>query len=88
MTMREKWKSIYKICNYSVIDINVNWLQYRILYGILGTKEYLNTSKLKISRTSICVLCNQHDEDIDHLLYKCKKQNNYGIMSNNGPKTN
>ena len=69
--MREKWKVIYKICNYSVIDNNVIWLQYRILYGILGTREYLN--KLKISRTSICVLCNQHDEDIDHLLYKCKE---------------
>ena len=71
ITIEERWKSIYKICFYSVRDNNVTWFQYRILNGILGTKSYLK--KLKIKTDSACSLCGMYDENMEHLFYKCSE---------------
>ena len=71
ITIKERWKSIYKICFYSVRDNNVTWFQYRILNGILGTKSYLK--KLKIKTDSACSLCGMYDENLEHLFYKCRE---------------
>ena len=49
------------------------WFQYRILFKILGTNEYLK--KLKISQTNECRLCKQAPETIIHLFTKCSKSN-------------
>ena len=65
----EKWKQVYKVCFYSINDNDVIWLQYRILYKILGTKSYLK--KLKISSNNICSLCNSSEETIEHLFSSC-----------------
>ena len=69
--IKERWKQIYKICFYSVCDNNVIWFQYRILNGILGTKDYLK--KLKIDMNNACSFCGMYDENLEHLFCKCRE---------------
>ena len=64
--IKERWKQIYKICFYSVCDNNVIWFQYRILNGILGTKDYLK--KLKIDMNNACSFCGMYDENLGALI--------------------
>ena len=71
ITIKERWKRIYKICFYSVHDNNVIWFQYRILNNILGTKNYLK--KVKINMNSACSFCKTHDETLEHLFCKCRE---------------
>ena len=47
ITIKERFKLIYKICFYSVRDNNVTWFQYHMLNAILGTKSYLKKTKNK-----------------------------------------
>ena len=69
--IKERWKQIYKICFYSVCDNKVIWFQYRILNGILGTKDYLK--KLKIDMNNACSFCGMYDENLEHLFCKCRE---------------
>ena len=41
------WHTIYKICFKTVCDNSVIWFQYKILFGILATKDFLFT-RMKI----------------------------------------
>ena len=72
--LKEKWNTIYEICFFTTLDNNTIWFQYRILNKILGTKEYLK--KLKISTNSICSFCNIGEEDLNHLLHRCREVTN------------
>ena len=65
------WEDIYKACFRSVPDNNYIWLQYRILYRILGTNEYLY--KLKLSGSNLCRLSSLKPESIEHLFAHCKE---------------
>ena len=56
-----KWKLIYSNCFKSVQDNHFVWFQYRILYKILGTKEYLK--KVNLSNDKLCGLCSLCDRD-------------------------
>ena len=47
------------------------WTQYRILYRVLGTKDYLATVKITTDRT--CGICDNHVETIKHLFVDCEK---------------
>ena len=49
----------------------VVWFQYRILFKILGTKDYLK--KVKLVTDSVCGLCSQTNETIEHLFCRCTK---------------
>ena len=69
ITLKERWESIYKICFYSVLDNNLIWFQYRVLFKILGTKDYLK--KLKLNMNSQCLFCKQYEENLEHLFCKC-----------------
>ena len=71
ITLKERWESIYKICFYSVLDNNLIWFQYRVLFKILGTKDYLK--KLKLNMNSQCLFCKQYEENLEHLFCKCGK---------------
>ena len=64
---------IYKICHKVIHDHKFVWFQYRVLFKILGTKEYLR--KLKISETNECGLCKQAPETMVHLFTQCNKSN-------------
>ena len=65
------WHKIFNICFKTVKDNFLVWTQYRILYRILGTKDYLATVKITTDRT--CGICGNHVETIKHLLVDCEK---------------
>ena len=69
ITLKERMESNYKICFYSVLDNNLIWFQYRVLFKILGTKDYLK--KLKLNMNSQCLFCKQYEENLEHLFCKC-----------------
>ena len=64
-----KWPVIYKICHKCVQENHFVWFQYRILFKILGTKDYMK--KVQLSNDNHCGLCSLHDETIEHLFSKC-----------------
>ena len=65
------WQKIFKICFKTVKDNFLVWSQYRTLYRILGTKDYLVTVKLSTNRT--CGFCGIHAETVKHLFVDCSK---------------
>ena len=67
------WPIVYKICFRCVQDNNLSWFQYRILFKILGTKDYLK--KIKITEADKCGLCKKSEESIFHLLSLCDQAN-------------
>ena len=44
----------------------VVWFHYRILFKILRTKDYLK--KVKLFTDSVCGLCSQTNETIEHMI--------------------
>ena len=67
--LTDKWLMIYKVCFKTVEDNELIWFQYRILYKILGTKEYLKRTKLSLE--SECNLCKDGIQDVKHLFVEC-----------------
>ena len=67
----EIWQNIFKACIKSVIDNDLVWFQYKILFNILDTNEYLY--KIKISNSNLCRLCGECPETILHLFAQCKE---------------
>ena len=65
------WPVIYKNCFNCIEENQVVWFQYRILFKILGTKDYLK--KVKLVTNSVCGLCSQNNETIEHLFCRCTK---------------
>ena len=63
------WPMVYKICFRCVQDNNLSWFQYRVLFKILGTKDYLK--KIKITEADKCGLCKNSVESIFHLFSLC-----------------
>ena len=78
MICNNHWKIIFRVCFRSIPDNNYIWFQYRIIYRILGTNEYLY--KLKLTSSNLCRLCSQDSESIEHLFLHC---NNVIILWNN-----
>ena len=66
-----KWiKSyMYKIPYCCTKDSKLIWFQYRILYRILGTKQFL--VKCKIKDNPQCSFCKSDEESIEHLFFYC-----------------
>ena len=67
--LTDKWAMIYKICLKTIQNNNILWFQYRILYKILGTKEYLK--RINLSLESDCNLCKRNIQDVKHLFAEC-----------------
>ena len=65
------WPVIYKNCLKCIEENQVVWFQYRILFRILGTKDYFK--KVKLVTDSVCGLCSQTNETIEHLFCRCTK---------------
>ena len=68
---RDEWRKIFNICFKAIQDNNIVWLQYRIIYRILGTRSLL--FKMSITDTSLCRNCMQTEETIEHLFFECWK---------------
>ena len=67
----DMWVKIYKICFNTVKDNDLIWMQYRILYRILGTRDYL--FKLKLANDGACSVCKTASQTIVHLFTGCEK---------------
>ena len=65
----QTWKNTYRTCFRTIQDNYLIWLQYRILYRILGTKSY--QYKTKIANSPRCTICNNADQTIEHLFTEC-----------------
>ena len=66
---KDIWDTIYRICFKTIADNNIKWFQYRILFNILGTKQYLY--EIKIYPSEMCSFCTQYSESIQHLFSEC-----------------
>ena len=67
---KDIWTIIYKICFKTTSNNYIIWFQYRVLYNILGTKEYLH--KLKLHPSQLCSFCSLCPESIKHLFSECE----------------
>ena len=67
----EAWRPFFRSCFWCIKDNRLIWFQYRIIYKLLGTREYLY--KLKISDTDKCHFCNEESESITHMFALCPK---------------
>ena len=65
------WPTVYKICFKSISDNVLVWFQYRLLYNILNTNDYLH--KVKIKENKMCNMCNEYTETCLHLFSDCIK---------------
>ena len=65
------WKIIFNVCFNTVKNNDLIWMQYRIIYRIIGTKDYLY--KQKLSNDCVCSLCRYYNETIIHLFVDCEK---------------
>ena len=69
----QTWKLVFKACCKSVLDNSIIWLQYKVLFNILPSRDYLY--KLKISNNNLCVFCQCSPETIVHLFCECDEVN-------------
>ena len=51
------WFYLYKSCFKAVSEMNIIWFQYKILFQILDTKDYL--CKVKLSNCNMCRFCKE-----------------------------
>ena len=65
---KENWSQIYKIIFTTTDDASI-WFQYKSIYNILATQSYL--FNLKITDSSICGICGNSVETIQHLFTQC-----------------
>ena len=63
------WRSVYKICFYSVNENILKWFQLKIIRRILATNSYLK--KVKVTGSDLCRLCGQESETLLHLFVMC-----------------
>ena len=63
------WKKIFRACFRFSCDTSLTWLQYRILYRIIGVRKYLKV--IGKDDSSVCRLCSKNEESIDHLFVYC-----------------
>ena len=68
-TISLEWNFIFKICFDTILDNNIIWFQYRIIYRILGTQSL--RKKMGTSDTSLCRICNNQEETLEHLFLTC-----------------
>ena len=65
------WKLIYLLPWTSTKNTSLRALQYKVLNKVLYSN--LKLFQVKVSTTSLCLYCNQHDETVQHLFSKCNK---------------
>ena len=65
----QNWKIILKKCMYTSSDVQLKWLQSRIIHRILPTNRYLHFRRAVNS--PLCTFCENEEETICHLLWNC-----------------
>ena len=64
------WKQVFRICFKTIQDPSTIWLQYRILFRIIGTQELLYL--IKTAHSPNCRMCKEYNESILHLFVECR----------------
>ena len=67
---KDMWKQIFRVCFKTIKDNDLIWMQYRVLYRILGTKDL--RFKIKSHDDGKCSFCKEYSETILHLFVQCK----------------
>ena len=57
----------FKVC----VDVQLRWFQYRLINRFLATNSFL--SKINISESPLCDLCQEYQENIEHIFLQCTK---------------
>ena len=65
----DTWRVLFKGSLKIVTDNYLRWFQYKILYNILDTNDYL--FKIKVSDINLCRLCKEYPETTVHLFVQC-----------------
>jgi len=69
-----EWKFIFQ--NIAKIkDINLKWLQIRIVHRILGTN--ITCHNMGIVDNTLCTFCKKHKENIQHIMWNCECVQNF-----------
>ena len=66
---KDKWKHVFRVCFKTINNNDIIWMQYRVLYRLLGTNDYL--FKIKRHVDGVCNFCKEQNETILHLLVEC-----------------
>ena len=71
----DMWKRIFQVCFKTIKDNDLIWMQYKVLYRILGT----NDLSFKINRhdDGKCSFCKEYNETTLHLFVQCKNVQNF-----------
>ena len=71
----DMWKRIFQVCFKTIKDNDLIWVQYKVLYRILGTNDLL----FKINRhdDGKCSFCKEYNETILHLFVQYKNVQNF-----------
>lgn len=64
-----QWSSVYDRLHLSTNDVNLRWLQYRIVKRILPTNRLLYI--MGLSETDKCKICPMYSENITHKIWLC-----------------
>ena len=67
---KDMWKQIFRVCFKAIKDNDLIWIQCRVLYRILGTKELL--FKIKSYDDGKCSFCKEYSETILYLFVQRK----------------
>ena len=67
---KREWSSIFNVTYQSANNNLLVWFQLKLLYRILGTREYLN--KINIVNSSDCTHCHEK-ETIVHMFVECDR---------------
>ena len=71
----QDWKKVFAACFKSIQENKYSWFQYRIIFNILGTREYL--SKIKLAECDKCYFCKIESERISHIFCECAHVQNF-----------
>jgi len=64
------WAKIYTLVFQTCTDTNLRCFQYKFIMRLTATNTYL--FRCKLTSSNLCDLCNECDEDIEHLFWKCR----------------
>ena len=72
---KNMWKQIFRVCFKTVKNNDLIWMQYRVIYRILGTNDLLY--KINKHDDGKCSFCKEHTETILHLFVQCTDVQNF-----------
>ena len=63
------WRRVFYLCFNTILDNKLVWLQYKLLYRILGTNKLYQIGR---SKDKVCRICKSDTETLVHLFVTCE----------------